>query len=228
MFHHASSQTSRLSDERSEEGQQRRYRHIQEPQLAPVPLRQLRSQASSTSLSSKKSASRYFGLCSMSNKDTSINPPWACLTSSPEIFRSFETVINMGLQHQQHQRHHQQHPEEARHDVGEERRWATRENLVSADSEDNTEEENGVDDGARPPPCRTAWGEVGGDKRRLRGVSRTSSGSTSDDDKRGGSGAGAKGGGSDGGDSAHRVSSSVFEKQRNDGECNQNMAKVSV
>ena len=88
----------------------------------------------------------------------------------------------MGLQHQQHQRHHQQHPEEARHDVGEERRWATRENLVSADSEDNTEEENGVDDGARPPPCRTAWGEVGGDKRRLRGVSRTSSGSTSDDD----------------------------------------------
>lgn len=135
----------------------------------------------------------------MSNKDTSINPPWACLTSSPEIFRSFETVINMGLQHQQHQRHHQQHPEEARHDVGEERRWATRENLVSADSEDNTEEENGVDDGARPPPCRTAWGEVGGDKRRLRGVSRTSSGSTSDDDKRGGSGAGAKGGGSDGG-----------------------------
>ena len=103
----------------------------------------------------------------------------------------------MGLQHQQHQRQHQQHPE-ARHDVGEERRWATRENLMSADSEENTEEESGFNDGAaRPPPRRTAWGEVG-DKRRRGGVSRTSSGSTSDDDKRGGSGAGAKGG-SDGG-----------------------------
>ena len=52
----------------------------------------------------------------------------------------------MGLQHQQHQRQHQQHPE-ARHDVGEERRWATRENLMSADSEENTEEESGFNDG---------------------------------------------------------------------------------
>ena len=112
----------------------------------------------------------------------------------------------MGLQHQQHHRQHQQ----LHADVAEDRRWATRENLVSADSEENTEEE-------RPPPPparRTAWGEVGGDKRRPRGVSRTSSGSTSDDDKGKGASKGCSDGGGTGGGARSTLESNQIDRAK--------------
>ena len=164
MYQNVGSQTSQLAYE-PQGDDTRHLRH-----RGARPREQLRSQASSTSLNSRQSASR-----------------------------SFETVINMGANQKRQLQKKRSHGGSSGASSSGRGRWATRDNLLGGGQSESVEDDDGdtEDDGQpRRRPPRSAWQDEDGGKLE-RGTSRTSSATTSDDDKVGHAGRRRRGGDAD-------------------------------